>query len=89
MSSASSQRAARCSIEWAALQATPSVEAIFQLHRNVRVGPEGNTAARLIANDDEKCAGNLVRMDVAADGASYTVSIPATGTSRTFKTRTK
>lgn len=74
---------------WATLKATPSIAAIFQLHRNVRVGPEGNTAAELIANDDEKCAGNIVRLNVAADGASYTVSIPATGVSRTFKTKAR
>jgi competence protein ComEC len=71
----------------ATLKATPSIAAIFQLHRNVRVGPEGNTAAELIANEDEKCAGNLVHMVVAADGASYTISIPATGVSRKFKTK--
>ncbi len=74
---------------WAALKATPSIEAIFQLHRNVRVGAEGNTAPELIANEDEKCAGNLVKLVVAADGASYTVSIQATGVSRTFKTKAK
>ena len=72
---------------WATLQATPSIAAIFQLHRNVRVGAEGNTAAELIANEDEKCAGNLVKLVVAADGASYVVSIPATGVTREFKTK--
>lgn len=71
----------------ATLKATPSITTIFQLHRNVRVGPESNTASELIANEDEKCAGNLVRMVVAADGASYTISIPATGVSRKFKTK--
>ena len=74
---------------WATLKSTPTIAAIFQLHRNVRVGSEGNTAAELIANDDEKCAGNIVRMNVAADGASYTLSIPATGVSRAFKTKAK
>lgn len=74
---------------WATLKATPSIEAIFQLHRNVRVGVEGNTAPELIANEDEKCAGNLVKLVVAADGASYTVSIPATGVSRAFKTKAR
>ena len=74
---------------WATLKATPSIAAIFQLHRNVRVGPEGNTAPELIANEDEKCAGNLVKLAVAADGASYAVSIPATGVTREFKTKAK
>lgn len=74
---------------WKALQATPSIGAIFQLHRNVRVGPEGNTSAELIANSDEACAGNLVRMSVGADGTNYRVSIPATGVSRSFKTKAR
>ena len=74
---------------WATLRATPSIAAVFQLHRNVRVGPEGNTAPELIANLDEACAGNLVRLAVAADGASYTVAIPATGVSRKFGTTAK
>ncbi len=74
---------------WATLRATPSIAAVFQLHRNVRVGPEGNTAPELIANPDEVCAGNLVRLAVEADGASYTVAIPATGLSRKFATTSK
>ncbi|MBC7366939.1 MAG: MBL fold metallo-hydrolase [Undibacterium sp.] len=72
---------------WATLKATPSVAAVFQLHRNVRVGPEDNTAAELIANADEKCAGNLMQLVVAPDGKSYAVSIPATGVKREFKTK--
>ncbi len=74
---------------WATLRATPSIAAVFQLHRNVRVGPEANTAPELIANPDEACAGNLVRLAVEADGASYTVTIPATGLSRKFATTSK
>jgi hypothetical protein len=74
---------------WATLRATPSIAAVFQVHRNVRVGPEGNTTPDLIANPDEACAGNLVRLAVEADGASYTVAIPATGVSRKFVTTAK
>jgi len=74
---------------WATLRATPSIAAVFQLHRNVRVGPEGNTTPELIANLDEACAGNLVRLAVEPNGASYTVSIPATGVSRKFVTTVK
>src|SRR4051812_45336657 len=34
---------------FATLKATPSIKDIYQLHRNVRVGPEKNTEPRLIA----------------------------------------
>jgi len=74
---------------WSTLRSTSSITSIFQLHRNVRVGSEGNTSADLIANPDEACAGNLVHLAVAADGASYTVAIPASGVSRKFVTKAK
>lgn len=74
---------------WATLRATSSITSVFQLHRNVRVGTEGNTSAELIANPDEACTGNFVRLAVAPDGASYTVAIPASGVSRKFVTKAK
>ena len=40
-----------------------------------------------IANHDENCAANYIKLTVAPDGKSYTVSIPATGHTRTFQTR--
>ncbi len=76
---------------FATLRALPSLQALYQLHRNVRVGPEGNTAPEYIANSDdpkppEKGTGNVVRMSVAPDALHYTISIPATNFSRTYAT---
>ncbi|MSU69371.1 MAG: MBL fold metallo-hydrolase [Opitutaceae bacterium] len=71
----------------ATLKSVPSLQAIWQMHRNVRVGPEGNTAMERIANLDEKCTGNLIKMSVAPDGKSYTVAIPATGFSCRYQTK--
>ena len=70
------------------LKATSSIQAIYQLHRNVRPGEESsNTAPELIANPDEDCAGNYIKLSVAPDAQSYRVSIPATGHTRTFATK--
>jgi competence protein ComEC len=73
---------------FATLKATPSVQAIYQLHRNVQAGEEhANTEDALIANAAEPCQANHIKLSVAPDGRSYTVSIPATGHTRTFATK--
>lgn len=71
----------------ATLQSLPTLEAMYQVHRNVRVGPEGNAPAAHIANAEETCAGNLIRLSVAPDARKYTVAIPSSGHERTFTTR--
>jgi hypothetical protein len=50
--------------------------------------------AEFIANHDDlrgpqaaKCPANVIKMTVAADAKSYTITIPATGYSRTFQTK--
>ena len=64
---------------------TPSVQAIFQLHRGVREGA-WNTAPERIANADEACAGEGINMTVAADGSHYEIAVPSTGFRRSFVT---
>jgi beta-lactamase superfamily II metal-dependent hydrolase len=71
----------------AALKALAGLEAIFQLHRNVRTGPEGNAPPEHVANDEEACKGELVKLTVAADGKAYAVHVPAKGTERRFESR--
>jgi hypothetical protein len=46
-----------------------------------------NVAPDHIANLEKDCKGNYVKMSVAPDGASYTVSIPSNGFEQTFQTR--
>ncbi|HUU92524.1 MAG TPA: MBL fold metallo-hydrolase [Phycisphaerae bacterium] len=72
----------------AALKATPSIRANYQLHKNLGPGAD-NTADELIANVEppETCKANHVELHVSPDGASYTVCIPATGHERTFETK--
>ena len=72
---------------FATLKSSPGIQAMYQVHRNVRTDSENNTTDELIANLEEKCAANFIKLSVAPDGKSYTVSIPATGHTRTFQTR--
>jgi beta-lactamase superfamily II metal-dependent hydrolase len=71
------------------LRSVKSLKALYQLHRNVTLGPEEQTPADFIANSDptESCQGVWVRASVAPDGKSYTVQIGADGEVRTYACR--
>jgi beta-lactamase superfamily II metal-dependent hydrolase len=71
----------------AALKSSPGIQAMYQLHKNIRPDVENNTADEFIANLDENCAANYLKLTVAPEGKQYTVTIPATGHTRTFQTR--
>jgi len=72
-----------------ALKSSPGIQAMYQVHKNVRADVENNTGDEFIANLEEKCSANFIKLSVAPDAKSYTVSIPARGHSRTFQTRAK
>jgi hypothetical protein len=71
------------------LKASPGLQAMYQVHRNVRADSENNTSAEFIAYAEEKCAANFIRLSVEPTGNKYSVSIPASGHQKTFVTRTK
>ena len=71
----------------AALRRIPDVQAIYQMHRNLTVGPQENTDPRLIANPDEKCRGESIKLAVAADAKSYALTVGARGKPRRYETR--
>ena len=74
----------------ATLRRIKSVQAIYQLHRNVRLKPDEQTPAEFIANnvdDTASCQGVFVKVSVAPDGASFTAQIGSDGKPREFKTR--
>lgn len=72
---------------FATLKSTPEIEAIYQLHRNVVSTDNDNTTSDYIANDAEQCQGEFIKLAVASDGKSYTVSIPSKKIHRTYKTK--
>jgi hypothetical protein len=72
----------------AALKATPSIQDIYQLHRNVALPADQNAPPAFIANMDENGdAANLVKMSVDPTGETYVVSIPTTKMQKTYVTR--
>jgi competence protein ComEC len=79
---------------FAAIKSAPSVQALYQVHRSFNVQPEVNTPDEFIANFEDlrgpaaqKCPANLIKMSVAPDGKTYTISIPASGHARTYQTK--
>jgi beta-lactamase superfamily II metal-dependent hydrolase len=75
---------------FANLKDTPSLEAVYQVHKNLRAdGATNNVPDEYIANRDEKCQANYIKLSVAPDAKTYTVSIPANKHERTFETRGK
>ena len=71
----------------AALRRIPDVQAIYQLHRNLGVGAQENADPEFIANPDEKCQGESIRLSVAPDGKSYALVVGSKGRPRTYQTR--
>ena len=71
------------------LRQVKSLQALYQLHRNIKLTAEEQTPAEFIANSEKTadCRGVFVKASVAADGKSYTVQIGPKGKARTFKTR--
>jgi predicted outer membrane repeat protein len=70
-----------------ALRRSPEIKAIYQLHRNLSVGAAENTDPEFIANPDEKCQGEGIKLSVAADAKSYTLTVGSKGKPRRYVTR--
>jgi beta-lactamase superfamily II metal-dependent hydrolase len=74
---------------FATLQGSPSIQAMYQIHRNLRADRQNNTADEYIANLEEQCAASYIQLSVEPDGRAYSVSIPATGHRRAFRTKAR
>jgi beta-lactamase superfamily II metal-dependent hydrolase len=71
----------------ASLRRVPGLEAIYQMHRNVQVGAQENTDPQFIANPDEQCRGESIKLAVAPDARSYTVTVGSMGKPKRYFTR--
>jgi competence protein ComEC len=71
------------------LRRIAEVKAVYQLHRNLTVGAQENTDPDLIANPDEKCQGESIKLSVAPDGGSYTLTVGKAGKPRRYETRAR
>jgi len=70
------------------LKDTKSLEAIYQVHKNLREdGETNNVADEFIANHERDCKGHYIKLSVDPKGKTYTVSIPAHGHERTYETK--
>lgn len=73
----------------ATLKKVKSLQAMYQLHRNIKLADTEQAPPENIANqeDTSACKGTWIKASVAADGNSYTVQVGANGKPREFKTR--
>jgi competence protein ComEC len=68
------------------LKSIPSIQALYQLHKNAATGAEENTESSLIANKDA-AGGEFIRVRVTPDGLKFTVQIGEHGPEKTFESR--
>ena len=74
----------------AALKSTPTIQAMYQVHENIREDAENTTDKSYIANHGdlaEACLAHPIHCKVSADAKSYTVEVPSQKHSRTFAVR--
>ena len=71
------------------LRECKSLQALYQLHRNIKLDPKLQAATDFIANggETEGCEGIWIRARVAPGGGSYTVQIGPAGQPRRYKSR--
>ncbi len=60
---------------YATMRTNPETD-VFQLHKNVLSSWNDNTSSTYIANDEEKCQGEFIKVSVAPNGRKYRVEIP-------------
>jgi beta-lactamase superfamily II metal-dependent hydrolase len=73
----------------ATLRRVPGIQAIYQIHRNLNAGAQENADPEFIANPDEKCQGEWIKLSVAPDSRQYAVTVGSRGKPRQYETRSK
>jgi beta-lactamase superfamily II metal-dependent hydrolase len=70
---------------FATLRATRGIEGIYQLHRNVLTTANDNAPFTYIANDDENCRGEFIKLSVDEIAKTFTVSIDPKQIKRSYR----
>lgn len=73
-----------------ALKSASSLQAMYQMHENIRDDQENTSDRAMIANHGDlgdTCAAHIIQCKVTGDGSSYTLTVPSQNHSRTFQTR--
>jgi hypothetical protein len=73
----------------ATLKKVKSLQAMYQLHRNIKLADGEQAPAENIANveDTPTCKGNWIKASVAPDGLKYTIQVGEKGKPQEFQTR--
>lgn len=71
---------------WQVIRQSPGLEDIWQLHHSIAGGAQNNAPEQFIANIEEQCRGNMIKVSASVDG-SFTVSNPRVMHTKTYKKR--
>ena len=71
---------------WKRIMKSPGLEDMWQLHFAMAGGKDANVSDTMIANVDEKCTGESLKVSVAEDG-SFTVTNSRNKYSKTYKAK--
>lgn len=74
----------------AALKSVSGLQAMYQMHENIRDDGENTADKTMIANHGDlgdACEAHFIHCRVNADAKSYTVEVPSQGHTRTFATK--
>jgi beta-lactamase superfamily II metal-dependent hydrolase len=69
---------------WQTLRTSPGLEDIWQLHYAIEAGPANNAPEAFIANLEEHCQGNWIRLSAEQDG-QFTVTNGRNGKTKTYR----
>ncbi len=73
---------------FANLKQLKSMQALYQVHKNLRPdGKTNNTPDKFIANHEKNCKGHYIKLSVDPAALTYDIQIPASNHKRTFKVR--
>ena len=70
---------------FATLRATPGIEGIYQLHRNMLTTANDNAPVTYIANEEENCRGEFIKLSVDEFAKTFKVTIDAKQIKRSYR----